>query len=156
MKIERKDILIALAVLMFIFISIPGVIFNAAVKKYLFFLNIWSEKPITQVKNHPGKIPPVRSSYFRADLKEPELKMISFSIKTKKSGEIYLAGDFNKWKKNDIKLIKKENGSYETMIALPQGTYKYVFYIDGEKILDPYNPSLADFDGQKVSVIEVK
>ncbi len=156
MRIERKDLLIALAAALFIFVSVPGVIFNSAIKKYLGFLNIWSQKPITSVRHHNGQIPPARSYTFRADIKEPELKVISFSLKTKKAGEIFIAGDFNKWKKNDIKLSRKENGASETMIALAPGKYRYVFYIEGEKVLDPYNPSVAEFEGEKVSIIEVK
>lgn len=156
MKIERKNLLIVLAVALFALVSVPVVIFNSAIKKYLGFLNIWSQRPITSVKPSNGQIPPARSYAFSADMKEPELKVITFSLKTKKPGEIFIAGDFNKWKKNDIKLSKKENGISETMIALTAGTYKYAFYIDGEKVLDPYNPSVTEFEGEKVSIIEVK
>ena len=98
----------------------------------------------------------MRNSYIRSNIKEPELKMITFSIKLKETKEVYLAGDFNKWKRNDIKLVKKEGNQWETMLALPTGKYKYVFFIDGERVLDPYNPSVAELDGQKTSIIEVK
>lgn len=156
MKIERKDFLLALAIVMFAFISVPGVLFNQAFKKYLSLLNIWSEKPIQSIKPSQGKIPPSRNHYSRADMKEPELKIITFSIKLKSAAEVCLSGDFNKWSRNDTKLIKRSNGAWETMLALPAGKYKYVFFVDGERTLDPYNPSVAELDGQKTSVIEVK
>ncbi len=156
MKIERKDILLAIALVMFAFISIPGVVFNQAIKKYLTFLNMWSEKPISSIKHSTGKIPPPRNLFMRADLKEPELKIITFSLKVKGAKEITLSGDFNKWGKNDIKLVEKSKNRWETLLALPAGKYRYVFFIDGERILDPYNPSISEIDGQKTSLIEVK
>ncbi|GAB4028959.1 MAG: hypothetical protein Fur0012_02470 [Elusimicrobiota bacterium] len=156
MKIERKDLLLVLALIMFAFISVPGVLFNQAIKKYLSLLNIWSEKPMQSIKPSQGKIPPARNHYSRADLKEPELKIITFSIKLKSAAEVSLSGDFNKWSRIETKLVKRQNGAWETILALPPGKYKYVFFVDGERTLDPYNPSIAELDGQKTSIIEVK
>ena len=90
------------------------------------------------------------------DLKQPELKFITFSIKINNAKEIYIAGDFNKWKKDSIKLVKKEKNKWETIIPLAPGSYRYIYYIDGEKTMDPLNTLTDEYEGERVSILKVE
>lgn len=158
MKIERKDILIVIAGVLFIIVSIPGVFFNQAVKKYLNFLGVWAEKPVSLIKPVVTKDIPAmhRRGSSGGDLAQPELRFITFFVKINSAGNIFVAGDFNKWSKDSVKLVKKEKNSWETIIPLAPGIYRYVYYVDGRKILDPLNPSTALYEGEKVSLLTVK
>jgi len=158
MKIEKSNILILIAFILFLFVSIPGIIFNNAIKKYMTFLGIWAEKPVNIIKPIiVSDIPPIhRKTASMGDLKQPELKFITFSIKINNAKEIYIAGDFNKWKKDSIKLVKKEKDKWETIIPLAPGSYRYVYYIDGKKTMDPLNQLTDEYNGEKVSLLKVE
>lgn len=56
--------------------------------------------------------------------------------------QVFVAGDFNKWKPNDL-LMKKENGIWLLPLTLPAGNYQYKFVVDGKWITDPANPFKA-------------
>jgi len=53
--------------------------------------------------------------------------------------QVFVAGDFNKWKPNEL-LMKKENGIWLLPLILPAGNYQYKFVVDGKWITDPTNP----------------
>ncbi|PIS47041.1 MAG: hypothetical protein COT17_05500 [Elusimicrobia bacterium CG08_land_8_20_14_0_20_51_18] len=158
MNIERKNVLILIAAVLFVFVSIPGVFFNKAVKKYLNFLGIWAEKPASVIKPvFVSNLPQMRRrGTSGGDLNQPELRFITFSVKINSAGEIVLSGDFNKWSADSVRLVKREGDKWETIIPLTPGTYRYVYYVDGKKTLDPLNPSTDVYENEKVSVLNVK
>lgn len=47
--------------------------------------------------------------------------------------------------------MKKQNGIWETTLAISPGTYKYLFVVDGKQIPDPYAP---EQDGRSVLVVK--
>lgn len=53
--------------------------------------------------------------------------------------EVYLAGEFNNWRKNEIKLVR-ENKVWRCTYVLAPGNYLYKYVVDGEWILDPASP----------------
>jgi hypothetical protein len=63
-----------------------------------------------------------------------------FSLKGYEDAEnVYLAGSFNGWKPNDIKMKKTASGWGGTYYIAP-GNYEYKFIVDGKWIPDPDNP----------------
>lgn len=158
MNIERKNLLIILAIFLFVFISVPSVIFNQAIKRYLNFLGLWAEKPLNSTKPiYINQLPPIhKRTASIGDLKQPELKFITFSIQINSAKEVFLAGDFNKWNKNSIKLVKKDKNKWETIIPLPPGSYRYVYYVDGKKTLDPLNSKTDKYENEEVSLLKVE
>lgn len=58
--------------------------------------------------------------------------------------KVILAGSFNDWNENDLKMTKTDNG-WEATVLLSGGKYHYKFIVDRDWILDPDN-SIKEFD----------
>ncbi len=153
---ERRSLLIAVAFLSLLVISVPSVIFNNAIRKYLNFMGHWS---VASIKPYRGdRLPPLHRGTpgLRADPAQPELRFVKFTVKIANAKAVSVAGDFNKWNQDSVSLVQREKNTWVTVIPLPPGTYNYLYRIDGQLILDPLNPDTAMLDGRKVSVRTVK
>jgi len=153
--IERKALLLLIAAAAFALVSVPSVLFNNAIKKYFSFVGHWS---VANIKpSRTGVIPPARSRAERPDEPpQPELRFAKFSIKIAGAKEVKIAGDFNKWNPEALSLVKKDGKTWEALVPLPPGRYKYLCRIDGQDVLDPLNPDTEMEAGRKVSVLTVK
>jgi hypothetical protein len=70
--------------------------------------------------------------------------------------KVILAGTFNNWSTNKIKMTKT-NGGWEYSMKLNHGKYFYKFIVDGDWMIDPDNPlSEFDEDGNSNSVLYVE
>ncbi|MDD5209506.1 MAG: glycogen-binding domain-containing protein [Elusimicrobiales bacterium] len=152
---ERKALLLLLAAAAFVLVSVPSVLFNNAIKKYFSFVGHWS---VANIKpSRTGVIPPVRSRAERpVEPPQPELRFAKFSIKISGAKEVKIAGDFNKWNPEALSLVQKDGKTWEALVPLPPGKYKYLCRIDGQDVLDPLNPDTDLEAGRKVSVLTVK
>jgi chromosome partitioning protein len=71
---------------------------------------------------------------------EPDIKEVTFALKSSAAKDIYVAGDFNDWEINDeSRLALGENGCWEKRVTLPHGRYRYKFVVDGEWTIDSKN-----------------
>ncbi len=78
-----------------------------------------------------------------------------FELKTHLDAqEVYLAGDFNGWREGDLRMTRTDTG-WVLPYHLSDGNYAYKFIVDGEWILDPYNPFRVRRDGYDNSHIAV-
>lgn len=73
-----------------------------------------------------------------------ETGKVVFIIKDKPKRQIFIAGDFNNWDPYMMPLTERSTSElniseYRIEISLPPGSYLYVYYVDGEKMLDPIN-----------------
>ncbi|MFG0313726.1 MAG: AAA family ATPase [Phycisphaerales bacterium] len=58
---------------------------------------------------------------------------------------IEIAGDFNGWDPSSTRMTLNEAlGVYELHLKLPTGSYAYKLVVDGQWVLDAYNPDLVD------------
>lgn len=154
--LERKSALVVLAFFALLFVSVPSVLFNNAMLKYFNFMGHWSVASIKPSRN--AQLPPMhpRAPDQRADLAQPELRFVKFTVKIANAKAVSIAGDFNRWNRDSIALVKREKNTWATIIPLPPGVYQYLYNIDGQLILDPLNPDTAALGNNKVSVITVK
>lgn len=54
---------------------------------------------------------------------------------------VSLSGDFNAWTSDgSVQLERCADGSWELVLALPEGEYEYKFLVDGSWVNDPANP----------------
>ena len=153
---EKKSVLISIVFLALLLISVPSVLFNNAILKYFRFMGHWS---VASVKpSHNAQLPPMRPRIHsqRADLPQPELRFVKFTVKIANAGKVGIVGDFNKWNRDSVSLVKRKKDTWVTIIPLPPGTYKYLYDTDGRLMLDPLNPDTAMFKNRKVSVRTVK
>ena len=152
---ERKSLLMTAALSALALVSVPGVIFNDAVKKYFSFMGGWNTATIRPSRT--GVIPPHRfRAEARVDAPRPELRFVKFSIKLPKAKKVSIAGDFNRWDPEALALVQKPGGRWEAILPLPPGRYKYLCRADGQDTLDPLNPETDMENGRKVSVLTVK
>ncbi|MBQ3658288.1 MAG: isoamylase early set domain-containing protein [Bacteroidales bacterium] len=71
------------------------------------------------------------------------------------ANEVAVAGEFNNWDKEAIKMTKTIGG-FEATIELKKGTYQFKYVLDGEKwINDPTRKVVDDGQGNQNSVIEL-
>lgn len=64
-----------------------------------------------------------------------------FKLFAPQAEEVYLAGDFNKWRPDrNSKLIRQDGGIWKKTIKLKPGRYRYRFVVDGKWQEDPDNP----------------
>ncbi|MEW5906369.1 MAG: hypothetical protein AB1734_06270 [Elusimicrobiota bacterium] len=153
MAVERRIVLIWVAIAAFAIVSVPSVFFHKAASRYFGFLGGWETGLIKP--SRPSAMPPMRKSAAKALNPQPELRFAKFSLKAKDASEVRLVGDFNKWDPAALKLVKKD-GNWETIVPLPPGEYRYAFIVDGDQSADPSNPETAERDGRRVSVRSVK
>jgi len=69
---------------------------------------------------------------------------------------VTVAGNFNGWDPFMYALRENPAGVYSILIPLPPGTYQYVFFHNGQRYVDPYNPRrIYSRDGGAASEIVV-
>ncbi|ASU34315.1 hypothetical protein [Mucilaginibacter xinganensis] len=73
----------------------------------------------------------------------------------KNARKLFLAGDFNDWKPDEISLNKTIDG-WMVKLTLPAGDYQYKFIVDGNWITDPANPHYAFENGERNSFVAAK
>jgi hypothetical protein len=66
---------------------------------------------------------------------------LSFTFTAPPGERITVAGSFNRWDPFMYELQETRPGFYSLTLPLPPGTYHYVFFYRGSRILDPNNPS---------------
>jgi hypothetical protein len=70
---------------------------------------------------------------------------------------ITVGGSFNRWDPFMYALKEIRPGFYALSLPLPPGTYQYVFFHRGERILDPHNPRrIYTKDSKAASEAEVR
>ena len=100
----------------------------------------WMEDPSNpaKVKNEFGEY----NSYINVG------KYVTFLLKGfKNANRVILAGSFNDWNEDAIKMEKGDDNYWRYRIPLPAGKHYYKFIIDGKWILDPDNP-VKEYDGK--------
>jgi hypothetical protein len=65
--------------------------------------------------------------------------MLNFSFKGPPGETVAVAGSFNGWDPFMYELREYPEGVYTLSLPLPPGTYQYLFFHRGERLLDPYN-----------------
>ena len=69
--------------------------------------------------------------------------------------KVFVAGNFNNWQGDKIKLKKTADG-WAIAMVLPAGNYDYRFIVDGDWFPDPLNPCQVVEDGKVNSFVAVK
>ena len=81
---------------------------------------------------------------------------VLFTYSDPNANVVFLAGDFNGWKENDISLEKDSMGVFAVKLKLEKGRYEYKFIVDGVWKEDADNPNrVPDPYGGYNSVVEV-
>ena len=84
---------------------------------------------------------------------------VQFQIDAPEAREVFLAGDFNEWDGESIRLKKKRGkhkGRFATELALEPGRFEYKFLIDGDWVCDPDKGRVKNPFGTDNSLIDVQ
>src|ERR1035438_8201641 len=54
---------------------------------------------------------------------------------------VFVAGDFNQWRANDLRLRQDETETWKVQVWLAPGRHEYRFIVDGEWKDDPHAPA---------------
>lgn len=80
----------------------------------------------------------------------------TFSLYAPEANEVFVIGDFNDWRPDDLKARRFKDGTWRKALTLKPGTYQYLFLVDGQWWVDPDNPGRARNPfGTENSVIEI-
>ncbi|MHB9292617.1 hypothetical protein Holit_01718 [Hollandina sp. SP2] len=82
---------------------------------------------------------------------------LTFTYTGSPGESVTVAGTFNGWDPFMYTLPEKSPGHYSLTLPLPPGTYQYVFFHRGQRILDPHNPNrVYTKDGKIASVAFIR
>jgi 1,4-alpha-glucan branching enzyme len=75
-------------------------------------------------------------------------KTIEFYIRLHTASRVSLAGTFNHWAHDQLKMEPKKDGNWKIEIPmLPQGKYYYKFFIDDKMWMEDIQNQLREPDG---------
>ncbi len=69
---------------------------------------------------------------------------------------VRVVGDFNQWEKPGVKMVADKSGRWIAEITVDPGTYRYLFLVDGDSMVDPRGITITDPFGEKVSVLNAE
>jgi hypothetical protein len=130
----------------------------------LVFDGLWSPDPYNPNRKFNAKTGiehsiaplPIRPLTARND--QDSFEGVIFSYLGDTGGErVTVAGDFNGWDPFMYELKETGRGLYTLAIPLPPGTWRYIYYRNGEKFVD-YSNAVREYrkDGSAVNVVVVK
>ena len=132
--------------------------------EYRFIINgLWTIDPVNPVyrrDNTSGleySVLPLPVRQKKPEILQGPPGTLSFTIKAPPGETVTVAGTFNGWDPFMYELKESPAGTYSYTLPLPPGRYQYIFFLRGERWLDPYNPNLAySRDGIPVSEVLVE
>ena len=73
------------------------------------------------------------------------------------AAKVSVAGEFNNWSGTAHPMSLNEDGVFEAVLDIPEGTYRYMLIIDGSWVPDPANPeTVSDGRGGINSVLRLR
>ena len=82
----------------------------------------------------------------------PQPRFVRFTLKAKDAKQVFLAGDFNLWRKDKLPMARLKKDEWSVLVSLPAGRYRYRFVVDGKELADPANRETEKVDDELVSV----
>jgi len=83
-------------------------------------------------------------------------KSIEFKLYAPSAKNVALAGDFNKWNPQTLKMKKDGNGTWKAKVSIPCGKHEYKFVVDGNWWTDPSCKSVSTNSlGSQNSIVSI-
>ena len=81
---------------------------------------------------------------------------VLFAIRDASAQSVMIAGEFNDWRPEPMRLANEETGIWQTIRKLGKGMHRYKFVVNGEWINDPHNQvTMSNPFGSTDSVVNV-
>ena len=88
-------------------------------------------------------------------LTEGLAKSIDFKFHAPQASNVTVAGTFNNWSQDSLRLKKGKDGNWTGQLKLKPGRYEYRFLVDNRWENDPSLPSVPNDFGSANCVLEV-
>jgi hypothetical protein len=87
----------------------------------------------------------------------PQHYLMRFSYNNPLAKQVFVAGSFNQWRKEQIPLIDTTgNGQWIGMLQIEPGVYEYMFYVDGQWVTDKQAQRFKDDGfGRKNAILQL-
>ncbi len=83
--------------------------------------------------------------------------LAEFVVIAPKAESVSIAGTFNHWNTNALKLTKDYKGNWRGSLRLKPGRYEYRFFVDGDWRDDPLaKATIGNAFGSKNAILEIK
>ncbi len=80
-------------------------------------------------------------------------KPVNFVCRAPGAKQVFLSGDFNNWNPASHPMRQEPDGAWFLQVPLHHGHHRYVFLVDGERVLDPKASGIArNGHGEQVSL----
>ncbi len=63
-------------------------------------------------------------------------EFVEFKFYRPGASEVYLVGDFNNWRRSQIRMHRGADGYWSARVRLPAGTFKFRYFADGQWFTD--------------------
>src|ERR1043165_5719682 len=84
------------------------------------------------------------------------IRPVNFLFFAPQARHVSLIGDFNNWSPNANPMKRQPDGGWTIQVPLSHGHHRYLFLVDGLKVLDPRAQGTARTEtNEKVSLIAV-
>jgi cytoskeletal protein CcmA (bactofilin family) len=98
-----------------------------------------------------------KATMFFAKPRDKDLVPIRFTLKRPGLYDVRVTGDFNDWDYEGIYMWERKDGTWEAMVPLAPGVYKYKFYVNDDWVPDPdVEETVPDGRGGKATEFKVK
>lgn len=112
--------------------------------------SVKAKSPVRAKAPTPAKAP------ASAKTKKTATPSTAFSLYAPDAHEVYVIGDFNNWRTDNLKAKKFKDGTWRKSVPIKPGTYHYLFLVDGQWWTDPANPNrMQNPFGSENSVLTV-
>ena len=81
---------------------------------------------------------------------------VVFTYSDSTARQVFLAGDFNDWKTDDLAMERNSDGIFRKLVKLSPGRYEYKFVVDGKWTSDPLNPVIRGDMGNSVIKAQIE
>jgi 1,4-alpha-glucan branching enzyme len=93
-----------------------------------------------------------RSRYSAKNIAKP----VNFVCLAPDAKRVSLIGDFNAWQSDAHPMKLQPDGAWLVQVELSHGHHRYLFYVDGQKRLDPRAHGIARNEtNEKVSLLAI-
>lgn len=115
------------------------------------------QAPPPAVSPRPTAAAPKKPSAQAQGRLDTKKVAVSFAFVKPGAKAVSLCGEFNGWSPTAMPMKPRDDGRWETTLALSPGQYEYKFLVDGEWIPDPAaQKNVANQFGSLNSVLEVR
>jgi 1,4-alpha-glucan branching enzyme len=83
-------------------------------------------------------------------------KPVNFICVAPEAKHVSIVGDFNGWNPGANPMKRLPDGGWHTQVPLSHGHHRYLFYIDGNRRLDPRAQGITRTDeNERVSIVAI-